>query len=117
MRLAEIVKAILAGEALVARSLVQDWLSSRPDLTSESKPESSDGQVLALSAGLVELFAERLGQRPPDWTQSISPLAEPLYLLKAAARMPRLRQLCHEQSPAPLRRRNLYAPADYLTFV
>jgi hypothetical protein len=113
----DIVRSILAGEALVARSLVQDWLASQPDLPSELQPDSNDGQVLALSAALVELFAERLGQRPPDWTQRISPLVEPLFLLKAAEKMPRLRQLCAEQSPSPLRRRNLSAPAGFLTFV
>lgn len=116
MKVEEISKAILAGQALAARSLVQEWLSTRPDLAHEPVPQTSDGRVLALSAALVELFAERLGQRSPDWTKEVRPLREPVYLLRSVMKMPRLRKLCEEQSPAPLRRRNLFAPADYLTF-
>ena len=116
MKLENIAKSILEGQALLARSLIQDWLSSRPDLAAEPFPASADARVLALSAALAELFAERLGQRSPEWTQHVTALPEPVYLLRSAAKMPRLRQLCEEQSPEPLRRRNFYAPADYLTF-
>ena len=116
MNLADIAEAILDGEALLARSHVQDWLSSRPDLAKEPLPETADVRVLALSAALVELFAERLGQQTPEWTKQVLPLHEPVYLLRSAARMPRLRRLFEEQSPPPLRRRNLFAPADYMTF-
>ncbi len=116
MNVETIAESILEGEALLARSLIQDWLSFRPDLSGEPFPKTSDGRVLALSAALVELFAERLGQRSPDWTRQVSALKEPVYLLRSVTRMPRLRKLCEEQSPAPLRRRNLFAPADYLTF-
>ena len=116
MKLTDIAESILEGEALLARSHVQDWLSSGPDLASEPLPDTADVRVLALSAALVELFAERLGQHSPDWTKQVLPLHEPVYLLRSAEQMPRLRRLCEEQSPPPLRRRNLFAPADYLTF-
>jgi hypothetical protein len=30
--------------------------------------------------------------------------------------MQHLRRMCEQDSPSPLKRRNLYAPADYLRF-
>jgi hypothetical protein len=36
--------------------------------------------------------------------------------LKSAQTMRRLRETCIAESPLPLRRRGLYAPADFLTF-
>ena len=116
MNVEAIAESILRGQPLVARSLVLGWLSSSPDIERELLPNSRDQRVLALSAALVQLLAERLGQRSPDWTGQVHALQEPLYLLRSAATMPRLRRLCEEQSPGPLRRRNLFAPADYLTF-
>jgi hypothetical protein len=41
--------------------------------------------------------------------------AEAVFLVRAAESMPRLRRLCEEQSPEPLRRRRLLAPPDFLT--
>jgi hypothetical protein len=111
-----IARAILSGDALAVRSLVQDWLSTSPSVAAESLPTSSDVQIRALSAALSELFAIRLAQQPPIWAREIGPLDEPLYLLTAARTMPRLRRLCEEEAPAPLRRRRLFAPRDYLTF-
>jgi hypothetical protein len=70
--------------------------------------------MLALAAGLLELFAQRLNQPSPAWTQLVGALPEPLYLLKAAHTLRRLRELCESQSPEPLRRRNLYASPNYL---
>lgn len=116
MNLVDIAECILEGDALLARSHVQEWLYSQPELAKEPLPETDNVQVLALSAALLELFATRLGQASPEWTKQVLPLDEPVYLLHSATKMPRLRRLCEEQSPGPLRRRNLFAPADYLTF-
>ena len=38
-----------------------------------------------------------------------------LYLVKAARTMPRLRQLCEQEGPEPLRRRGILAPPELLT--
>jgi hypothetical protein len=70
----------------------------------------------AIAAALVELLALRLNQAPPVWTASVGALPEPIYLVKAAARMQRLRALCETQSPGPLRKRGLYAPPNFLEF-
>ena len=72
--------------------------------------------ILAASASLLELFAGRLGQQAPAWTKPIGPLPEPIFLLKAAATMKHLRELCEREAPEPLRKRGFYAPPNYLEF-
>ena len=114
--LEQLAAAALAGDALGLRSLVQDWLADNPRLAECPRPPSNDPEVLAVAAALVELFAQRAGQAPPDWSGRIGPLAQPRFLVRAAATMRRLRQMCETESPAPLRRRNLYAPANFLQF-
>ena len=116
MELEAIAIAVVAGDALSARSLTQDWLATSPRLAGEAPPASEDARVRAVAAGLAELFAERLGQTAPAWAGSVASLDEPLFLLAAARTMPRLRAMCEAESPPPLRRRRLYAPRGFLTF-
>ncbi len=68
------------------------------------------------ASSFVELFALRLAQSPPDWTRSVGALSEPIYLVKAAAIMKRLRTLCETEAPEPLRKRGFYAPPNFLEF-
>jgi hypothetical protein len=77
---------------------------------------TNDSRLLAAAASLVELFALRLGQAPPLWTKDVGALPEPIYLLKAATSMKRLRELCETESPEPLRKRGFYAPPNFLEF-
>jgi hypothetical protein len=112
----QIAKVALQRESLILRSLVQEFLRNQPVLADVSPPQTEDQTVVAMSAALLELFAVRTGQKPPTWTASIGPVAEPIYLLKAAAQMKRLKQLCFQESPDPLRKRNFYAPPDFLVF-
>ena len=114
--LEQLARAALAGEALTLRSLAQDWLRENTLMAGCPRPLSDDPEVLAVAAALVDLFAERSHQPAPDWTVDIGPLAHPHYLVRAALTMKRLRLMCEQESPLPLRRRNLYAPADYLRF-
>jgi hypothetical protein len=109
-----IAEAILNGDALLARSLTQDFLRARPFLSETKSPAVQDAMVLVLAAALIELFAMRSNQTPPPWTQVIGTLSEPVYLLKSAYKMKRLRELCRQDAPEPLRKRNLFAPANYL---
>src|SRR4051812_18911164 len=111
-----IAAAVTRGDALLARSLTLDWLQSNPAAHNEPAPETTDPTIRAVSASLVELFAERLGQPAPAWTAQIGPLDKPFYLLKSAQTLSRLRRLCEQESPEPLRRRRLYAPSGFLTF-
>lgn len=112
----QLAQAILDRDHLKARSLVQDFVRAKTDFSKVRRPSTSDVQVLALSAALTELLAIRNKQTPPAWTKEVGPLAEPLFLLKSAATMKRLRTLCETQSPEPMRKRLLYAPPHFLEF-
>ncbi len=63
----------------------------------------------------LEQLAQRQHQPPPAWTHDIGPMPAPFYLLDAL-HMKHLRELCETQSPEPLKKRNLYAPPNYLVF-
>ena len=113
----QIAEAALAGEALLLRSLTQDFLREQVDLSACQKPATNDERVLSAAAALIELLAARAQQAPPVWTKDVGALSEPIYLLKAAATMKRLRLMCETEAPEPLRQRGFYAPANYLEFV
>ena len=112
----QIATAILHDDSLLVRALVQEFLDSQPALGEVSRPETDDPVLLAVTAALLELFALRQRQSAPAWTRQVGPVEQPRYLLKAATQMRRLRDLCHDAAPEPLRRRRLYAPPDYLVF-
>jgi hypothetical protein len=116
VQIEQIAEAALSGDSLQARSLVQDFFRQHPELAVIRPPQTNDERILAISAALLELFAMRTNQAAPAWTPTIGPLPEPIYLLKAAQHMKRLRTLCENESPEPLRKRRFYAPPDYLTF-
>lgn len=112
----QLAEAALNGESLLLRSLTQDLLREQPSLNEYPKPVTSDLRLLAASASLVELLALRLRQAPPLWAKDVGALPEPIHLLKAAASMKRLRELCETQAPEPLRKRGFYAPPNFLEF-
>lgn len=112
----KLATAALQRDSLRLRSLVQDLLVGDRALHTLPRPVTDDPRVLAIAAALLELLASRTDQPPPAWTAEIGALPEPFFLLDAALRMPRLRELCETESPEPLRRRRLYAPPDFLTF-
>ena len=112
----QIATAVLDDDSLLVRALVQEFLGSQPTLADISRPEIDDPVLLAVTAALLELFALRQQQSAPAWTRQVGPVEQPRYLLKAATHMRRLRDLCHDAAPEPLRRRLLYAPPDYLAF-
>ena len=112
--LEDLAAAALSGDALGLRSLALEWLRSERPVAETPRPDTTDVRVLAVSAALAELFAQRLQQPPPPWTSQIGPLPEPIFLVRSAARMKRLRQLCENESPLPLRRRRLFAPPNFL---
>ena len=113
----ELAEAALAGDALRLRSLTQDWLAEQRPMSRCAAPVSSDPTVRAIAAGLVEMLAERRNETPPSWTHQIEAAPQPTYLVKAARTMRRLRTICETESPPPLRRRNLLAPANFLQSV
>jgi len=85
----------------------------------ESAEPVSDCYHLLLSGisgdRVVEMMAERMGSRPAAWTSAVPAAPERLFLVQAAEVLPRLRRLCEEEGPEPLRRRGLLAPPGFLT--
>jgi hypothetical protein len=116
VKIEEIAKAAIAGDGLLTRSLTQDFLLENPQLVNVPFPNEDDANVLAAAASLIELFASRLNQESPAWTQEVDAVAEPIFLVKSTTNMKRLRRLCETSSPAPLRKRKLYAQPNYLEF-
>ncbi len=112
----QMAEAAINRDSLRLRSLVQDWTRSGIPISEIRRPNQTDAKILAISAALVELLAERRGENPPQWTQNIGALTEPFFLVESATSMKRLKILCETQSPEPMRRRRLYAPPHFLEF-
>lgn len=112
----QIAEAILEGDGLLVRSLVQDFVRDQPVLSEIPQPRTTNHHLLAMTASLLELFAQRMGQIAPAWTESVGPTSTPTFLIQAALKMKRLRELCQQESPEPLRKRGFYAPPGYLEF-
>jgi hypothetical protein len=112
----QLAEAALQRDSLRLRSLVQDLTRAKTDWSSLPRPKTKDARLLATAASLAELFAMRQNQTPPSWTNEVRALKEPFFLLRSAETMKRLRVLCETQSPEPLRKRQLYAPPNFLEF-
>lgn len=115
MEIGDLVQALLSHDALAARQWVADAQREGVEWSRVPAPRTSDPLEMVVAAGVVELLAERAGQPPPDWTHAVAAASEPVFLVRAAASMPRTRRLCEEEGPEPLRRRRLLAPPDFLT--
>jgi hypothetical protein len=112
--LRDLVRALLSYDALSARVWLTEARRKQVEWSSIAAPTDATPTELALAAGLVELMAQRDGQAPPPWTASVGRSPTRIYLVRAAADMPRLRRLCEEEGPEPLKRRDLLAPPDFL---
>ena len=86
------------------------------DTSACSFARAQDKARNVMAAKINELLATRQNQTPPSWTKEIGALNEPFYLLRSAETMKRLRVLCETQSPEPMRKRQLYAPPNFLEF-
>lgn len=117
VRIEDIARAALAYEALTVRDLIQTFLRDLPDWAAIPRPTSVDENTLVVAAALLELLALRSGAEPAAWTRETGPAPAPIHLVRAAATMPRTRARVEAESPEPLRKRNVFAPAEYATFV
>ena len=115
MDLADLVRSLLERDALSARQWVADAIAEGLCLSDLPQPPGLSATGLAVAAGVAELLAGRMGQAAPPWTAAVPACPEPLYLVEAAATMPRLRRLCETGGPEPLRRRRLFAPPEFLS--
>ena len=112
-----IAQSALMKNNLDTRSLVQDFLRTDPEISAVPRPQISDYTTLAIAAALLELFALRQNKEAPPWTSDIGGVSEPIFLLRSVTKMKRLRALCLQEAPEPLRKRQFFAPPDYLDFV
>ncbi len=114
MDLRDLVRALLSFDALAARQWVADSLREGLVWASGPEPSDLDPVSLGVAAGVAELLAARAGQAPPPWASAVAPAPTPVWLVKAARTMPRLRRLCEEEGPERLRRRGILAPPEFL---
>ena len=116
-KISDLAQAILDHRVLDARQLTQDFWAEVPDFSQVEKPESCSLTALVVCAALVELFALRREDKSPNWTIEVGGLANPLFLVPEFERIPYQRERCLRTSPTPLKKRNLFAPDNYLSFV
>jgi hypothetical protein len=115
VELRELVDALVSRDALRARQWVADSARGEFDWSRVPLPDGLDPLALAVAAAVVELMADRQGKSPARWAAAIPAAPHRMYLVRAAESLPRLRRLCDEEGPEPLRRRGLLAPPDFLT--
>ncbi len=113
----ELAEALLARDDFRLRLLTQGWLRQSPRFSMVTAPETDDPRILVAAAALVELLAGRFNQPPPTWTTSSGSLGEPFFALPWAERPGFTRDLCLNESPEPLKRRNIFAPPNFLEMV
>ena len=115
MDLCRLVEALLSYDALAARQWVADAIGRRIRWADLPRPVGLTAEGMALAAGVVELLAQRSGAKAPGWAMEVQESPRKIFLVRAAESMPRLRRLCEEEGPEPLRRRGLFAPPEFLT--
>ena len=116
MELRELVEALLEGDALRARQWVADAARCRLSWSELPTPKGLSPVARAVAASVVEMMASRAGQPAPLWAQTAPASPTTVFLVRAAQTMPRLRRLCEEEGPEPLRKRRILAPPEFLTW-
>jgi hypothetical protein len=113
--LSDLVGALVSRDALRARQWVADAARAEFDWTRVAEPHGLDQLGLAVAAAVVEMMAARQGAPAASWTAAVPAAPHRVFLVQAAESLPRLRRLCEEEGPEPLRRRRLLAPPEFLT--
>lgn len=101
--------------AFDVRVMWRELLHECTDVASIPAPRTTDVELLAIAASLVELLASRLDQAPPSWASEVAPLDHPVFLV--TARTPGRRERLTKESPEPLLKRGILAPEGFLTMV
>ncbi len=116
MELRDLVQALLQGDTIRARQWVADAARLRLSWSELPNPEDLSPVARAIAAGVVEMMASRVGQPAPSWARAVPASPTTVFLVRAAESMPRLRKLCEEEGPAPLRERRILATPEFLTW-
>jgi hypothetical protein len=115
MELVDLVHAVLRIDMLVARQWIADAKREGFSWTKSRRPEGLDARQLAVAAALVGLMSERQGTSTPRWVSRVPPANEDVWLIPSALEMPRLRRDIEANCPAALKRKRVYATANFLT--
>jgi hypothetical protein len=115
MELKDLVDALMRLDSMRARQWVADASARSIDWSTLPRPDDLSREALAVAAGVAELLAQRADQSPPAWTSEIPESPTKVWLVRWAESMPRLRRLCEQEGPEPLRRRRVLAPPEFLT--
>jgi hypothetical protein len=115
--LQQMAEALLQRDDLQLRLVMQAWLRESPQFSLVPNPVANDSQVLTAAAALVELLALQAEQPPPPWTANVGGLPEPFFVMRRAERPGFTRDLCLNESPEPFKRRNIFAPPNFLHMV
>jgi hypothetical protein len=109
----ELVSAVLRHDDLTARQFVKDAKRAGFSWEEAPAPDLSDDEThRAVYASLVELLAGRNGETAPAWTRHVGAAPKPVFLMGEKSFV--LRAAYAEQSPSPLKSRNVIASPDYL---
>ena len=109
-----IANTLLSRDDFHLRLYVRAWLREEPNFAAIPQPDTNDLRTLTAAAALVELLAQRAKQEPPSWTANVGALPEPFFALEWAERPGFTRDLCLNESPEPFKRRNIFAPPNFL---
>lgn len=101
MDLRDLVRAVLRYDTLTARQWLADAERAGFRWADVPVPQGLDPTASALVAGITELMASRSGQASPAWTSQVPAAPERVFLVRAAATMPRLRDVCEREGPEP----------------
>jgi len=71
MNLADLVRALLAFDALAARQWVADSMRQGLVWASVPEPTGLDAVGMGVAAGVAELLAGRAGQEAPAWAKAV----------------------------------------------
>lgn len=110
-------EALLVRDDLRKRGLMQIWLRQSPQFSETPQPETDDPRVLIAAAALVEELAHRANQEPPAWSAHVGALPEPFFVMERAERPGFSRTLCLTEAPDSFKRRNIFAPPNFLNMV
>jgi hypothetical protein len=111
-----IAEAILAYNDLYARAYTMEWLYYDLPFADIPRPNTTNPTVMIVAAAIVELLATRAYQTPPAWVFTVGRLDEPFFVVRLRPNESFTRNLCLTEAPEPLKRRNIFAPPNYLTF-
>jgi hypothetical protein len=94
--------------------VVDHFIRENPTLSNVPRPLSNNPLELALAASIIEWLAMQKWQNPPAWATEVAGVKMPYFLGCDEFTDQNILDELHEQSPEPLRKRNLFALRSFL---